>query len=101
MKNDFGNASSVHAFGRKARSVLDDARHVVAQSINANDDEIVFTAGGTESNNTAWMQTAIARKNLGRRIITTAIEHESIMKTAAWLGDNGYDIVYLQVNEQG
>ncbi|MYV18103.1 IscS subfamily cysteine desulfurase [Furfurilactobacillus milii] len=101
MKNDFGNASSVHAFGRKARSVLDDARHVVAQSINANDDEIVFTAGGTESNNTAWMQTAIARKNLGRRIITTAIEHESIMKTAAWLGDNGYDIVYLPVNEQG
>ncbi|GKT03560.1 cysteine desulfurase family protein [Furfurilactobacillus sp. WILCCON 0119] len=101
MQHDFGNASSVHAFGRKARAVLDDARHVIATSIKANDDEIVFTAGGTESNNTVWMQTATARKALGRRIITTAIEHESVMKTAKWLGENGFDIVYLPVNEAG
>lgn len=101
MQHDFGNASSVHAFGRKARAVLDDSRHVIANSIHAKDDEIVFTAGGTESNNTVWMQTATVRKDLGRRIITTAIEHESIMKTANWLDHNGFDVVYLPVNEAG
>ncbi|GEK27940.1 cysteine desulfurase family protein [Furfurilactobacillus siliginis] len=101
MQHDFGNASSVHAFGRKARAVLDDSRHVIANSIHAKDDEIVFTAGGTESNNTVWMQTATVRRDLGRRIITTAIEHESIMKTANWLAHNGYDVVYLPVNEEG
>lgn len=101
MQHDFGNASSVHSFGRAARAVLDDARHVMAQSINAADDEIVFTAGGTESNNTAITQTALARQKLGKRIITTAIEHESVMKTTAWLATQGFDIVYLPVNEAG
>ncbi|GAB6092309.1 cysteine desulfurase family protein [Furfurilactobacillus curtus] len=101
MKNDFGNASSVHSFGRAARAVLDDARHVMAQSINADDNEIVFTAGGTESNNTAITQTALARQKLGKRIITTAIEHESVMKTTAWLATQGFDIVYLPVNAAG
>ncbi|KLD56851.1 hypothetical protein WP50_37945, partial [Lactiplantibacillus plantarum] len=53
MTNTFGNASSTHAFGRAAREVLDDSRHVIAQSINAADDDIIFTSGGTESDNTA------------------------------------------------
>ena len=60
MKNVFGNASAVNAFGRKARQVLDNSRHIIAQSINAqNDNEIIFTSGGTESDNTAIIKTAL------------------------------------------
>lgn len=101
MTNTFGNASSTHAFGRAAREVLDDSRHVIAQSINAADDDIIFTSGGTESDNTAVMQTAWTRQHLGKHIITTAIEHQAILKSTAFLAEHGFEITYLPVNEQG
>ncbi|GEL15776.1 cysteine desulfurase family protein [Pediococcus cellicola] len=101
MSQDFGNASSTHAFGRKARSVLDQSRQVIADSINANEDEIIFTSGGTESDNTAIVQTAIARKKLGKHIITTAIEHPAVLKPMAYLESIGYDVTYLPVDQNG
>ena len=102
MKNVFGNASAVSSFGREARRVLDESRHVIAESINAkSDNEIVFTSGGTESDNTAIMQTAFLRRNEGRHIITTAIEHEAVLKPMAFLESQGYEVTYLSVDENG
>lgn len=101
MQVDFGNASSTHYFGRQAHTVLDTSRHTLAQSIHAKDNEIILTSGATESNNTAILQTAKLRANEGKRIITTAIEHHSVLKPMAYLESQGFDVVYLPVNEQG
>ncbi|WP_338433868.1 cysteine desulfurase family protein [Ligilactobacillus saerimneri] len=102
MTNVFGNASSINYHGRAARNILDQSRHVIAQSINARlDDEIQFTSGGTESDNTAIIQTAMARKSVGRHIITTAIEHEAVLKSMAYLEEQGFEVTYLPVDETG
>lgn len=102
MLNVYGNASSTHYFGRQARAVLDDSRHIIAQSINARkDDEIVFTSGGTESDNTAIIETARARKNSGRHLITTTIEHEAVLKSMEYLETCGFEVTYLPVDEKG
>ncbi|KRM23868.1 cysteine desulfurase family protein [Latilactobacillus graminis] len=101
MQADFGNASSTHYFGRQAHTVLDTSRHTLAQSIHAKDNEIILTSGATESNNTAILQTAKLRAKEGKRIITTAIEHHSVLKPMAYLESQGFDVVYLPVNEQG
>lgn len=99
MKNDFGNASSTYELGRKARNVIDKARHQIAQSINAQDGEIIFTSGGSESNNTAIFGTAYSRKNIGKKIITTKIEHPSVLNPMKRLEKEGYQIVYLNVDQ--
>ena len=101
MKNDFGNASSTYELGRRARNVIDRARHQIAQDINAQDGEIIFTSGGSESNNTAILGTAYARKNIGKKIITTPIEHTSVLNPMKRLENEGYNIVYLNVDENG
>ncbi|MQS74935.1 cysteine desulfurase [Lactobacillus halodurans] len=101
MANNFGNASATNYFGRQARKVLDESRHTIAQSINAKDSEIVFTSGGTESDNTAVVETALSRQKLGKHIITTAIEHEAILKPMAYLESLGFEITYLKPNERG
>ncbi|MCP8866733.1 cysteine desulfurase family protein [Latilactobacillus curvatus] len=101
MQADFGNASSTHYFGRQAHTVLDTGRHTLAQSIHAKDNELVLTSGATESNNTAILQTAKLRAKEGKRIITTAIEHHSVLKPMAYLETQGFDVIYLPVNEQG
>lgn len=103
MMNDvFGNASATNSFGRKAHSILEQSRQKIAASINAQDpNEIIFTSGGTESDNTAIIQTALRRKNEGRHLITTMIEHEAILKPMAYLEENGYEVTYLPVDENG
>lgn len=101
MKNDFGNASSTYALGRKARNVIDQARHQIAENINAKDSEIIFTSGGSESNNTAIFGTAYSRKNIGKKIITTKIEHPSVLNPMKRLENEGYDVVYLDVDKTG
>lgn len=101
MTNDFGNASSQHAFGRKARQVVEAARHQLAETINAEDKKIIFTSGGSESNNTAIFGTARARKKIGKKIITTKIEHPSVLNPMKRLAQEGYEIVYLDVDEAG
>ena len=101
MADDFGNASSQHAFGRKARHVVETARHQLAETINAQDKEIIFTSGGSESNNTAIFGTVRSRKDIGKKIITTKIEHPSVLNPMKRLAQEGYEIVYLDVDETG
>lgn len=101
MINDFGNASSQHAFGRKARQVVDQARQQLAKTINAHEKEIIFTSGGSESNNNAIFGTARARQNIGKKIITTKIEHPSVLNPMKRLENEGFNVVYLDVDQTG
>ncbi|WP_077330216.1 cysteine desulfurase family protein [Virgibacillus siamensis] len=101
MNEVFGNPSSVHGFGRKARQQLDEARRVMARSIHANEKEIIFTSGGTEANNMALIGTALANKDKGRHIITTVQEHHATLHTAMHLESAGFHVTYLPVDETG
>lgn len=102
MQNVFGNASATNSFGRKAHSILEQSRQKIATSINAKDpNEIIFTSGGTESDNTAIIQTTLKRRDEGRHLITTMIEHEAVLKPMAYLEENGYEVTYLPVDENG
>lgn len=101
MKNNFGNASATNFYGRQARKILDESRHTIAQSINCKDSEIIFTSGGTESDNTAIISTALSRKDKGKHIITDATEHEAVLKPMAYLESIGFDVTYLKPNENG
>jgi len=102
LKEDFGNPSSIHRFGRKARVKLDEAREKVAAAIGADPSEIVFTSGGSESDNLAIKGFAWAnRKNGGGHIITSAIEHHAVLDTCKYLENNGYHITYIPVDEYG
>lgn len=97
----FGNPSSVHAFGRKARQIIDKARVVFANSIQANEKEIFITSGGTEANNLALIGTALANKELGNHIITTVQEHHAVLHAAEHLEEIGFKVTYLPVYEDG
>ncbi|MFC3039153.1 cysteine desulfurase family protein [Virgibacillus xinjiangensis] len=97
----FGNPSSVHAFGRKARQMLDQSRRVLAESVHANEKEIIFTSGGTESDNMALIGAAAERKPLGNHIITTAQEHHAVLHAAEHLEKQGFEVTYLPVYEDG
>lgn len=97
----YGNASSVHAFGREARECVEHARNQVAAAINASPDEIFFTAGGTESDNMAIKGVAHKYAKKGKHIITTAIEHHAVLHTCEALEKEGYEVTYLPVDEDG
>ena len=101
MRNDFGNASSTHSFGREARRVVEHARQTIAKAINAKDQEIIFTSGGSESNNTVIFGVAEMRQKAGKHLITTKIEHESVLKSMQHLEELGFDVTYLDVDETG
>ncbi|USK69316.1 cysteine desulfurase family protein [Peribacillus asahii] len=101
MKSEFGNPSSIHAFGRQARHVLDEARMGIAASIGAERNEIIFTSGGTEADNTALIGIAEANKARGKHIITTEIEHHAILHTSQYLEKEGFEVTYLPVNSEG
>lgn len=99
MSEDFGNASSTHYFGRQAREIVDHARKIIADSLNAKPTEIMFTSGGSESNNTAIF--GVAKTAAGKHIITTKIEHPSVLNPLHELEKQGYEVTYLDVNEHG
>lgn len=102
MQDTFGNASTTTFYGRQAKQVLEDSRHYLATTINAQfNDEIVFTSGGTESDNTVIKQVAAARQAEGKHIITTAIEHEAVLRPLADLEQQGFEVTYLPVDENG
>lgn len=101
LQDVYGNPSSVHSYGRKARKLLDDARKTVAQSLNANEKEIIFTSGGTEADNLGLIGVAQANKHLGNHIITTTIEHHAVLHAAEYLESQGFDVTYLPVSESG
>ncbi|WP_349407980.1 cysteine desulfurase family protein [Pseudalkalibacillus sp. SCS-8] len=97
----YGNPSSIHQFGRNTRQALDDARRVIASSINASFNEIVFTSGGTESDNMAIIGAALALKEKGNHIITSKIEHHAVLHAVEYLEQNGFEVTYLPVDETG
>ena len=97
----FGNPSSIHSFGRKARKRLDAARYTMADSINADEKEIFFTSGGTEADNLALVGTALANRNKGNHIITTVLEHHAVLHAAEYLETLGFEVTYLPADESG
>jgi cysteine desulfurase len=97
----FGNPSSVHQFGRKARRILDEGRRRIAHGLGADEKEIVFTSGGTEADNLAIIGTARANKKKGKHIITTSIEHHATLHAVEYLESQGFEITYLPVDENG
>lgn len=101
MKDIYGNPSSVHRFGRKARQKLDEARRTAASSIGAEETEIIFTSGGTEADNMALIGTAFANQDKGRHIIISQVEHHAVLHTAEYLKKEGFRITFLPVNENG
>ena len=101
LRHSFGNPSSMHALGRKAREAVEEARGKVASLIGANASEIVFTSGGTEANNLAIQGIARARKDRGNHIIASSIEHHAVIKTCQYLERNGFVVTYLPVDHHG
>jgi cysteine desulfurase len=101
LADDFGNASSLHSFGRRARAGLDEAHERVGRALGATPREIVFTSGGTEANNLALKGAAWAGKARGHRIITTSVEHHSVGHTVRYLEKFGFEVVEVEVDRYG
>ena len=97
----YGNASSLHSLGREANKALQEARTRVADVINAMPEEIYFTSGGSEADNTALKGIAFANKDKGNHIIVSSIEHDAVLNTCKFLGENGFEVTYLPVDKYG
>ena len=97
----YGNASSIHGIGRNARAALDSSRRVLAKWIGASPNEIVFTSGGTESDNYALFGAAYAHQEKGKHIITTKVEHHAVLHAMEQLEREGFDVTYLDVDASG
>lgn len=100
-REDYGNPSSKHYKGVDSEKYVKEAREIIAKSLKASAREILFTSGGTESDNTALIGCAMAGKRRGNHIITTKIEHPAILETTEYLKKQGFDITYLNVDKQG
>ncbi|KML34295.1 cysteine desulfurase family protein [Rossellomorea marisflavi] len=101
MQGTFGNPSSIHWFGREARSIVDHSRSIAAASIHADHNEIIFTSGGTEADNMAIIGAAMKNRERGNHIITTEIEHHAVLHTCQNLEKQGFEVTYLPVDETG
>ena len=97
----WGNPSSLHSNGIAASELLEESRSIIARKLACENDEIVFTSGGTESNNIAILGAANALKRRGSRIITTSIEHSSVEEPVKYLEGQGFDVIRLRVGENG
>lgn len=101
MEEDYGNPSSMHMKGVEAEKYVKEAREKLAKTLKVDAKELVFTSGGTESNNFALIGAAMANKRLGNHIITTKIEHPSVHNPLIYLEEQGFEVTYLDVNEDG
>ncbi|MBQ2401601.1 MAG: cysteine desulfurase [Lachnospiraceae bacterium] len=101
MMADYGNTSSRHMKGVEAENYIKSAREEIAKSLKVKDKEIIFTSGGTESNNMALIGVAMANKRAGNHLITTGIEHASIYNTMIFLEEQGFRVTYLPTDENG
>ncbi|QNR08172.1 cysteine desulfurase family protein [Macrococcoides canis] len=101
LTEQFGNASSIHAVGRDARRLLDDARRSIAREFNIDAKEIIFTSGATESNNTAIKGAAYRHQHKGKHLITTQIEHHAVLHVFNKLEQDGFEVTYLPVDCHG
>lgn len=101
LKEYYGNASSLYSLGRESKKAVEDARDKVAKILNCSPDEIYFTSGGSESDNTAIKGIARANRNKGKHIITSKIEHLAVLDTCKDLEKEGFDVTYLNVDSKG
>lgn len=101
FSEEYGNASSIHVRGRRALQALDEARATVANFLGAEPDEVVFTGGGTESDNLALRGVAMASRDRGDHIIVSAVEHKAVLNTARQLTDQGFRVTEVPVDEFG
>ncbi|MDK7961920.1 cysteine desulfurase family protein [Staphylococcus warneri] len=100
-QSHYGNPSSIHSIGRDARKYLDEFRRTVAKCLGAKPSEVIFTSGATESNNTAIKGLVKANEHIGNHLITTKIEHHSVLHVFEQLEREGYDVTYLDVDDTG
>ena len=101
MEEDFGNPSSKHTKGMDAEKYIRETKEILAKDLKCTPGEIIFTSGGTESNNTALIGGAYANRRAGKHIITTRIEHASVHEPLAFLEELGYQVTYLPVDKNG
>ena len=101
LKDNYGNPSSIYKVGREARKAIEDSREKIAKVLNCKANEIYFTAGGSESDNTAIKGIAKANKKRGNHIITSKIEHPAVLETCKQLEKEGFEITYISVDEKG
>ncbi len=101
FSKDYGNPSSIHSFGNKAKSALDLSRDRLAALVNARPKEVTFTTGGSESNNYAIKGIAYALREKGNHLITTSVEHASCLETFSFLESQGFEVTYLDVDRNG
>ena len=101
LRENYGNASSIYKLGREARKTVEDSRERIAKILNCKSNEIYFTAGGSESDNTAIKGIARAYKKKGNHIITSKIEHPAVLETCKELEKEGFEVTYISVDENG
>ncbi|MEE1076182.1 MAG: cysteine desulfurase family protein [Acutalibacteraceae bacterium] len=101
MVENYGNPSSLHSKGLQAQHSVEDARNTLANALGVTSSEIYFTSGGTEANNLAVIGTALCKRKTGNKIVTSAIEHSSIMDSCKYLETLGFEVVYLPVEKNG
>ena len=101
LRENYGNASSIYELGRESRKAVEDAREKIARVLNCKPNEIYFTAGGSESDNTAIKGIARANKAKGNHIITSKIEHPAVLETCKQLEKEGFEVSYIPVDENG
>ena len=97
----FGNASSLHSIGQEAKSAVEESRQAIAKILGASPEEIVFTSGGSESDNFAVKGVAFAMKEKGNHIITSKLEHHAVLETCHFLQKNGFKVTFLPVDKYG
>lgn len=101
MQSNFGNPSSLHMKGVDAERYIKNTREIIARTLKVDEKEILFTSGGTESNNMALIGGAMANQRAGKHLITTRIEHASVYNPMIWLESQGFEVTYLPVDSQG
>lgn len=101
MTEDYGNPSSLHMKGVEAEKYIKESKDIISKILKVEPKEIIYTSGGTESNNLALIGCAMANKRAGNHIITSSIEHASVLATMKFLEDNGFNVTYLPVDEDG
>ncbi len=101
MCEDYGNPSSMHLKGMQAENYVRSAKEIIAKNLKVNEKEILFTSGGTESDNIALIGCCMANYRAGRHLITTRIEHPAILQTMKYLEEQGFEVTYLPVDQDG
>ena len=101
MTTNFGNPSSIYTLAQDARNAVDSSRKTISQILGSRSSEIVFTSGGTESDNTAIKGVSFAMKHLGNHIVTSMVEHHAVLHTCQQMEQFGFDVTYLPVDHNG